>query len=139
MKEANTKYLLDTSAIFCLRDKDPGFNKVKEILEKAQNNHVQAMASFMSFMEFYYIVYSRIGAEKAQEAYEELTLLPIKVIESNEDLRLLAGELKAKYSISLADAWIAATALAEEAFLVHKDPEFEALHHFIKCVILPYK
>jgi predicted nucleic acid-binding protein len=38
-----------------------------------------------------------------------------------------AAELKARYPISLADAWIAAAALLEQADLVHKDPEFEVI------------
>ena len=37
------------------------------------------------------------------------------------------SELKARYSISLADAWIAAAALLEQANLVHQDPGFEVI------------
>jgi predicted nucleic acid-binding protein len=36
----------------------------------------------------------------------------------------LAARLKAKGGLSVADSWIGATAIAREATLVHKDPEF---------------
>ncbi|MSQ58163.1 MAG: PIN domain-containing protein [Betaproteobacteria bacterium] len=35
--------------------------------------------------------------------------------------------MKAEYSLSLADAWIAACAQEQGALLIHKDPEFNAL------------
>ena len=36
----------------------------------------------------------------------------------------IASELKATGNLSLADSWIAATAVARDAILIHKDPEF---------------
>ena len=48
-----------------------------------------------------------------------------------------AAEIKARYPVSLADAWIAAAALLERAELVHKDPEFEAID--LPQLYLPYK
>jgi predicted nucleic acid-binding protein len=41
--------------------------------------------------------------------------------------------------LSVADAWIAATALSLGAILVHKDPEYEPLKNKIRQQILPYK
>ena len=46
--------------------------------------------------------------------------------------------MKANYRLSLADAWIAASAMLQEACLIHKDPEFNALN-IIKQKPLPYK
>ena len=37
------------------------------------------------------------------------------------------AELKAGFSISVVDAWIAAAAMRQRAILVHKDPAFETL------------
>jgi len=47
--------------------------------------------------------------------------------------------LKAAYPISVADAWIAATALTTDTTLVHKNPEMEALADIIALKALPYK
>ena len=46
--------------------------------------------------------------------------------------------VKATYPLSLADAWIAATAMECDATLIHKDPEFERLAS-LKEERLPYK
>ena len=53
-------------------------------------------------------------------------------------LLIRAASIKATHRLSLADAWIAATALELDATLVHKDPEFEKLLE-LKEERLPYK
>lgn len=135
----NKAYVLDTSAIFCLKDNEDGALKVEEILEEANREACEVYLSFMSLMEYLYIALIRYGEDLARKAYLELSLLPIKIIESNEEIRLIAAEFKANYNISVADAWIAATAANEGAILVHKDPEYESLHNLVKCQCLPYK
>ena len=52
---------------------------------------------------------------------------------------MLAGQVKANYKLSFADARVAATALEFDAILVHKDPEFLELKNRIKMLELPYK
>lgn len=128
-------YVLDTSAIFCLKDNARGADKVEEILEGRHKIY----ASFMTYAEYLYINLIKLGEEKAREAYLKLTMLPIEIIESDEELRFIAAELKANHHISMADAWIAATAQKLGATLVHRDPEFEALGSLIECLVLPYK
>jgi predicted nucleic acid-binding protein len=51
----------------------------------------------------------------------------------------MAGRIKATYSISLADAYIAALSQHLSGILVHKDPEFEKLSLLIKDYKLPFK
>lgn len=57
----------------------------------------------------------------------------------HESKKLLeaSAEIKAKNKLSLADAWIVASAIQEGAILVNKDPEFAS----IECpqIELPYK
>lgn len=138
MGEGDRPYLLDTSALFCLKDNEKGSKEVMKILERAGEAN-PVYASFVSFMEYFYVVYRELGREEAYRAYLELKMLPLQVIESSESLRLLAGEIKVNFSLSLADAWIAATAESLSAELVHKDPEFEALSKRLSLKTLPYK
>jgi len=60
-------------------------------------------------------------------------------VESNENLNMSAGSLKAKNRISLADAYVAAVCREYNAILVHKDPEFEKILPKVKEFRLPYK
>jgi len=47
------------------------------------------------------------------------------------------GAEKVAHQLSLADAWIAASAIQKDAVLVHKDPEFKTLD--CNKIALPYK
>lgn len=138
MAAARSPYVLDTSALFCLKDNEAGAEEVEQILERAREAH-PVYVSFASLMEYFYVVYQELGRDEAYRAYLELKMLPLKVVESNESLRLLAGEMKALFPLSFADAWIAATAERLNAELVHKDPEFESLSKRLFLKPLPYK
>jgi len=76
---------------------------------------------------------------EAQACVDLMAVLPRLRVDSPEALGLLAGALKAKHHMSVADAWIAALAQARNATLVHKDPEFEQVEATIKVLRLPYK
>lgn len=136
---SDNKFVLDTSAIFCLKDDEAGADRVEDILRKAKNKQVRVFVSFMTLMEYLYICFRRYGTELAHRAYLELTFFPIEIIESDEDQRVIAAELKANYNISVADAWIGAAARKLNAVLIHKDPEYETLKHSVKTMALPYK
>jgi len=49
-----------------------------------------------------------------------------------EPLLISAAQIKASHALSLADAWIAATALHCGATLLHKDPEFQAIEGLVQ-------
>ena len=131
-------YVLDTSALFCLRDNEEGAAQVDKIISHAGNSS-PVYVCFASLMEYFYIVYQEKGKEDAFRAYLELKMLNLQIVESDETLRLKAGEIKANFNLSFADAWIAGTAELCNAFLVHKDPEFEPLGKRIHLKSLPYK
>jgi ribonuclease VapC len=63
---------------------------------------------------------------------------PVNVIESDEHWRRAAARIKARGKISLADSWVASLALINDAELVHKDPEFDAIPE-LRALRLPYR
>ncbi|MBI1812038.1 MAG: PIN domain-containing protein [Nitrospirae bacterium] len=65
--------------------------------------------------------------------------MPVHRVDSNERLTLSAGRLKANHRLSVADAFIAATAIEKGAVLVHKDPELEVISKYTEIIELPYK
>lgn len=132
-------YLLDTSALVALRKDEAGADQVESYLRKASRKRAHVYLSFMSFMELFYLSWRHEGKAAAHRTYLELTMLPIKRIDATEAILLRAGELKAEYTLSLADSWIAATAAEHDAILVHKDPEFESLDKQLQLQALPYK
>lgn len=138
MAAETDSFVLDTSALFCLKDNEEGAHDVRKLLIQ---EHVSSLpyVSFASCMEYFYVVYQEMGREDAFRSYLELKMLPIQVVESSEPLRLIAGEIKVLYPLSFADAWVAATAEYLGATLVHKDPEFKVLSKRVALKALPYR
>jgi predicted nucleic acid-binding protein len=62
----------------------------------------------------------------------------MEIIYLDESLCLAAGETAATQSVSLADAFVAATAQLTSAVLIHKYRDFEPLKGTISLQALPY-
>jgi ribonuclease VapC len=110
-----------------------------EAILRRQGKKRTVFVSFMSIMEFAYILEQERGQMEARQAVLQLKQLPIQIIESDEPLGLAAARIKAGHKLSVADAWIAATAERLGAILVHKDPDFESLAKVISLQALPWK
>lgn len=115
--------LLDTSALLTLRDDEPGAGRVEQALEQPQ----RCYACFLSRMEVLYRIWKDEDERAGRLAYEQLKALPLQWVEASEPLLEQAASIKARYSLSLADAWIAAATQEVGATLLHKVPEFRAI------------
>ncbi|MFP5406760.1 MAG: PIN domain-containing protein [Gammaproteobacteria bacterium] len=122
-----TRYLLDTSALLALRDNEPGAERVEELLRESQQGKTRCLACFISLMEVMYRVWRDEDESRGRLAYEQCLALPIEWVHESADLLKRAAEVKARWRMSVADAWIAACALENAAILVHKDPEFKSV------------
>jgi predicted nucleic acid-binding protein len=91
----------------------------------------------MTLMEVFYRVWKDEGESAGRLAYEQCLSLPMEWVHESPELFERAATTNAEQRLSLADAWIAASAEISSAILVHKDPEFEPLP--IQQEVLPYK
>jgi len=133
-----SRYLLDTSALLALRDNEAGADAVAALLYGSlRGDDTACFGCFITQMELLYRVWRDEGEAAGRLAYEQCRALPITWVFPDAPLLEKAAELKATQSLSLADAWIAATAIAQGATLVHKDPELEV----VGCAqqVLPFK
>jgi predicted nucleic acid-binding protein len=121
------RWLLDASALLALRDDEAGAPRVAELLRLAATGRALCLVCFMTRMEVLYRVWKDEGEARARLADEQLRSLPLQWVEASGPLLEAAAELKALNPLSVADAWIAATALQNAATLIHKDPEFRTL------------
>ena len=85
------------------------------------------LSSFVGLTELMYRVWRDECAALAHLAYDQCLALPITWIHESPELLKAAAAIKAKHLLSLADAWIAATAELNRATLLHRDPEFAPL------------
>ena len=131
-------FLLDTSALLTLRDNEPGAERVAALLNDSDSGACACHGCFMSMMEVFYRVWKDGGEAAGRKAYALCQRLPITWLHESPALLERAASVKATHSLSLADSWIAASALEVGAVLVHKDPEFENLPGLLE-ERLPYK
>ncbi len=132
-------YLLDTSAIFALTDNEDGADIVEEFLGKARKGKISMHISAMTAMEVYYVTSAERSEEEANHILLLVRALPVKELSLEDALVLPAARFKARCKISVADAWIAATAAFHNLTIIHKDPEFERLKEGPLLFSLPYK
>jgi len=133
-----SRYLLDTSALIALRDNEEGAAVVASLLyDSLHNENTECFGCFISQMELLYRVWRDEGETAGRLAYEQCRALPIRWVFPDQALVEKAAEVKATLPLSLADAWIAATAISLGATLVHKDPDLAAVECPQQC--LPYK
>lgn len=131
------RYLLDTSAFLTLRDNEAGADQVVEIFQMASTGKVRCFGCFITLMEVFYRVWKDEGEHEGRLAYKQCQNLPVHWIHESPPLLEKAAQIKTEHALSLADAWIGACAILNDAVLVHKDPEFKALD--CEQVHLPFK
>jgi len=118
-------FVLDTSAVLALRGEEGGADRVEQILRRAKDGRSEVLLSFMTRMEVLYRITADEDEEAARTALRLLDSSGIRWISCDEPILEEAARIKARGGLSVADAWIAATALRHGAVLVHKDPEFD--------------
>ena len=133
------RFVLDTSAIFAFTQNEEGSDSVADILSQATRGKVVVYLSFISVMEIYYVTWQVKGESLAKELIVLLNALPLELVDSHPRLTLAAGRIKARHRLSVADAFVGATAVEKQATLVHKDPELAPLSAYVELLNLPYK
>ena len=124
---AKKSFVLDTSALLALRSNEPGADRVQGLLEQGSRQQCRLLASFMTRMELLYCIRREEGEQAARKALRLVDSFAIHWISCEPDILERAAQIKSAGRISVADSWIAATALVYVATLVHKDPEFQPL------------
>ena len=119
------KYILDSYALLAYFQAEPAGVKVRKILKDAMSHHVAAYLSVISLGEIYYIIARKIGEEKAGASIEDISCLPITMIDATKERVLAAAHVKAQHAVSYADAFVVAAAVEHSATIVTGDPEFK--------------
>ena len=131
--------VLDTSAVLSFLCDEDGADRVEAHLVQARKGHLTVYLSFATLAEVFATAIKKENRARAELYIASIKSWPVKWVHSSEELSLSAGALKAKYKMSFADSFIAATALHTDGILIHKDPEFDALTSILPMERLPYK
>jgi predicted nucleic acid-binding protein len=126
-QQAGKRFVLDTSALLALRGDESGAERVQALLESAMRQECRLFVSFMTRMEMLYCIRRQEGEDEANQALRLVDSFSVEWISCEPAILERAVEIKASGGLSIADSWIAATARASSAILVHRDPEFAAV------------
>jgi len=128
---AGTK-VLDSWALLCYLDQEPGFEKIIELFEKASESSRPLLMCVVNWGEVYYQIARRFGEPRAQEIEKLIQSFPITVVEATKDITREAARIKATKSMAYADCFAAALTKLKKAELVTGDKEFKQLGEEIK-------
>ncbi len=128
--------VLDSWALLCYLEQEPGFEKVVELFEKAVQFSKPLLMCMVNWGEVYYQVARRFGEGKAQEIEQLIESFPISLVDADKELTREAARMKATKPMAYADCFAAALARLQKAELYTGDPEFKAVEKEIKVVWL---
>jgi ribonuclease VapC len=119
--------VLDSFALIAYFRDEPGAAAMESLLVAAGKMDSPLHMSDVNYAEVKYSILKKDGVEAWTAAANVLQGLPIDFHGTNRVLADMAADLKARFKISLADAFAAALAKDKKAQLVTGDPEFKSL------------
>ncbi len=119
--------VLDAWAVMVwLKGQQPAADRVRALLEAADRREHRLTMSIVNLGEVFYLSVKARNLAYGQRVLQ--TLQPrVTTVSAHDELVMLAATLKARYAISYADGFAAATAMLQEAPLVTGDPELRAM------------
>ena len=100
--------------------------KVRALLQAAERGECRLAMNIVNLGEVFYVCVKARNMAYGQRVLRALQSR-IAVVSADDELVMLAATLKARYPISYADGFAAATAMLQRAPLVTGDPEIRAM------------
>jgi len=124
--------VLDSFALIAYFRDEPGAETMENLLVSASKKDNPVLMTDVNYAEVKYSIVKKDGVEAWAEAAKVLQGLPIDFHSTSRALADAAADFKARFKLSLADAFAAALAKEERAELVTGDLEFKPLEKEIK-------
>ncbi len=124
--------VLDSFALIAYFRDEPGAEMMESLLVSASRKDHPVLMTDVNYAEVKYSISKKDGADAWAEAAKILPGLPIDFHSTTRALADTAADFKARFKMSLADAFAAALAKEKKAELVTGDMEFKPLEKEIK-------
>lgn len=130
--EQKSIYILDSFALLAFLEGEPSADRIRVILQAAQEERALVYLSVINLGEVLYITERKRSLVIAQQVLAALEQLPLELLEASQTRVLAAAHIKANYPISYADAFAVAAAQEFQATVVTGDPEFAKVTAIIR-------
>ena len=121
------RVVLDSYAVLAYLEGEPEGERLVEYLRSASEGKAECFLNVVNLTEILYIVQRRRGRREALRTAAIIRSWPVEIVGVTDEICLIASDLKARYRISLADSFAAATAKAVGGELLTGDKEFEPM------------
>ena len=121
------RIVFDSYALIALFRQETGHEFVRDLLVKMANDEIEGFISAVNVGEIYYMISRKSNSKNAEAAISAVKQMPLQIIDADLKLCMEAAAIKAKYSLSYADAFAAAVSINKKAVLITGDDEFENL------------
>jgi predicted nucleic acid-binding protein len=121
------RVVLDASAVMTFFENRPGADKVEELIHLSLAGKRQLFMSVVNWGEVYYSTWRAHGPGVARKIIEDISQLPVEIVDASLDLTRAAAELRANHKLPYTDAFAVALAAQRKAFLATSDQDFAAV------------
>ena len=125
-------HVLDAFALTAYFEKEPGYEKVQELLTEAASSNRKLFLSTVNWGEVHYVTHRNYGLEQANKIAQVIGTFPIEIVDAGLEIAKQAALFKVAHRLSYADCFAAALAKVKKSTLVTGDKEFKPLEGEIK-------
>lgn len=124
---ASPAYVLDSFALLAYFQGEAGMPRVRSVLDGAEAQRHAVYLSLINLGEALYITERERGLVAARRTLGAVDELPLELLPVSRATVLAAAHIKARFSISYADAFAAVATRDCRGVLMTGDPEFRPL------------
>ena len=124
--------VLDASALMAYLEKEPGCEKVKNLLARAAESERNLLMSAVNWGEVFYVLVKNYGRVEAEKTMSLIETFPIEVVDADIETARQAALYKAIRKLPYADSFAAALTKLRKGELVTGDKEFHTVESEIK-------
>lgn len=127
MADSPTVYVLDSFALLAYLEGEAGMPRVRSVLAGAEAQRHAVYLSLINLGEALYITERERGLAAARRTLGAVDQLPLQIVAVSRATVLEAAHVKARFSISYADAFAVVAARDHGGVVMTGDPEFRPL------------
>jgi len=124
--------VLDSWALLAFFKGEPAGLAVENLIHKAMAEEIRLLLCVVNWGEVYYGMWRAGGRTAAESVADDLSRLPLDLVEADLSLSRQAAAYKATNKMAYADCFAAALAKTRNCELLTGDPEFKALEKEIR-------
>jgi predicted nucleic acid-binding protein len=126
--------VLDASALMAYLEKEPGYEKVKDLFVRAADDGKNLLMCAVNWGEVFYILVRGYGINEAEKIQTLIETFPIEFVSADLALTRQAAIYKATRKLPYADSFAAALAKLRKGELITRDREFKAIESEVKIL-----